>query len=111
MDRIDRHEIENIYSGRIKNFQKLMPFKVRDILLVSSLYDNYLFEEDGQLYELIREESQVLNLSHPPEITHVTSGHEALELASSGHSFDLIITTLHIEDMHAVRFAQMCRDA
>ncbi len=111
MDRIDRHEIENIYSGRIKNFQKLMPFKVRDILLVSSLYDNYLFEEDGQLYELIHEESRVLNLSHPPEITHVTSGSEALELASTGHSFDLIITTLHIEDMHAVKFAQMLRDA
>jgi CheY-like chemotaxis protein len=111
MDRIDRREIENIYSGRIKNFQKLMPFKVRDILLVSSLYDNYLFEEDGQLYELIREESRVLNLSHPPEITHVTSGAEALELASSGHTFDLIIITLHVDDMHAVKFAQMVRDA
>ncbi len=111
MDSIDRHEIENIYSGRIKNFQKLMPFKVQDILLVSSLYDNYLFEEDGQLYELIREESRVLNLSHPPEITHVTSGSEALELASSEHNFDLIITTLHIEDMHVVKFAQMVRDA
>jgi CheY-like chemotaxis protein len=111
MDRIDRHEIENIYSGKIRNFQKLMPFKVRDILLVSSLYDNYLFEEDGQLYELIREESRVLNLSHPPEITHVTTGSEALELISSDHTFDLIITTLHIEDMHVVRFAQMARDA
>jgi CheY-like chemotaxis protein len=110
MNRIDRQEIENIYSGRIKNFQKLMPFQVRDILLVSSLYDNYLFEEDGQLYELIREESRVLNLSHPPEITHVTSGAEALELASSEHTFDLIIITLHVEDMHAVKFAQMVRN-
>ena len=111
MDRIDRHEIENIYSGRIRTFQNLMPYKVRDILLVSSLYDNYLFEEDGQLYELIREESRDLNLSHPPEITHVTGGSEALELASSEHNFDLIITTLHIEDMHAVKFAQMVRAA
>jgi CheY-like chemotaxis protein len=110
MDRIDRHDIENIYTSRIRNFQKLMPFKVRDILLVSSLYDNYLFEEDGQLYELIREESRVLNLSHPPEITHVTTGSEALDLIASGHSFDLIISTLHIEDMHVVKFAQMVHE-
>jgi len=51
---------------RVKDFQKLMRFKVRDILLIASLYDQYLFEEDGRLYELIRQEFQVLNLSHPP---------------------------------------------
>jgi len=86
-----------------------MRIKVRDILLVASLYDQYLFEEDGRLYELIRQEFQVLNLSHPPEITHVTSGEEAIELLTSGENFDLVITTLHIEDMHVIRFAQKVR--
>ncbi|MER3524086.1 MAG: histidine kinase [Ignavibacteria bacterium] len=88
-----------------------MRFKVRDILLVSSMYDNYLFEEDGRLYELIRHEAQVLNLSHTPEITHVTSAAEAIELASGANPFDLIITTLHIEDMHVIKFAQKVREA
>ena len=107
MDRSALFDIEDIFSSRIKEFQKLMRFKIREILLVSSLYDYYLFEEDGRLYELLREEYQVLNLSQAPEITHVTTGSEALELAVTENTFDLIITTLHIEDMHVIKFAQM----
>lgn len=106
-----RLAIENLIDTRIQGFQKLMRHKVRDILLVSSLYDQYLFEEDGRLYELIRQEFQVLNLSHPPEITHVTSAKEALEVMTTGEKFDLVITTLHIEDMHVIKFARMIRDA
>ncbi len=109
MNRFDQFSTEDIYGSRIKSFQKLMRIKVRDILLVASLYDQYLFEEDGRLYELIRQEFQVLNLSHPPEITHVTSGEEAIELLTSGETFDLVITTMHIEDMHVIRFAQKVR--
>jgi len=111
MEKFSDLKIGDIHGTRIKAFQKLMRFKIRDILLVSSLYDNYLFEEDGRLYELIRQEFQVLNLSHPPEITHVSSGVEAIELAAVEEHFDLIITTLHIEDMHVVKFAKAVRDA
>jgi CheY-like chemotaxis protein len=107
----ERLNIEDIERIRIKNFQRLMRHKIRDILLVSSLYDLYLFEEDGRLYELIRQEFQVLNLSHPPEITHVTTGTEALELMLTDERFDLIITTLHTEDMHVIKFATMVRSA
>jgi CheY-like chemotaxis protein len=107
----ERLNIEDIERIRIKNFQRLMRHKIRDILLVSSLYDLYLFEEDGRLYELIRQEFQVLNLSHPPEITHVTTGTEALELMLTEERFDLIITTLHTEDMHVIEFATMVRNA
>lgn len=106
MEKFDQIQLEDIYQSRIKRFQKLMKFKVREILLVSSLYDSYLFEEDGRLYELIREEYQTLNLSHAPEITHVTTGREALEIIGMEREFDLIIITLHIEDMHPVRFAE-----
>ncbi len=111
MEKFNILDIEDIFSSRIKEFQKLMRYKIRDILLVSSLYDYYLFEEDGRLYELLREEYQVLNLSQAPEITHVTNGAEAFELAISESHFDLIITTMHIEDMHVVKFAQIIRKA
>jgi CheY-like chemotaxis protein len=111
MEPKEKFTIDDIYGSRIKHFQKLMRYKVRDILLVASLYDQYLFEEDGRLYELIRQEFQVLNLSHPPEITHVTSAAEAMELLTSGEHYDLIITTLHIEDMHVVRFAERLRQS
>ncbi len=111
MSRIDQVQIEDIYGARVKSFQKLMRYKIRDILLVSSLYDEYLFEEDGRLYELIRQDFQALNLSQTPDITHVTNGAEAINLALNEQQFDLIIATLHIEDMHVIKFAKMVREA
>ncbi len=99
---------ENFGTG-FQHFQNLMRFRIRDVLLVSSLYDSYLFEEDGRLYELIRNEYQGLNLSHSPELTRVSNGAEAIELAKKEQRFDLIITTLHIEDMHPLQFAKQVR--
>lgn len=109
--KVKQYSLEDAFSSRLKKFQKLMRYKIREILLVSSIYDNYLFEEDGRLYELIREEYKSLNLSFAPELIHCTTGEEALELLSSENTFDLIITTLHIEDMHVVKFAQMVRQS
>ncbi|MCH6559372.1 histidine kinase, partial [candidate division KSB1 bacterium] len=88
-----------------------MPFRIRDILLVSSLYDLYLFEEDGRLYELLRGEYQGLNLSHAPELTRVSSGEEAMKMVLEETRFDLIIITLHIEDMQAHTFAKLVKGA
>ncbi len=99
------------YSTRIRKFQKLMRYKVRDVLLISSLYDSYLFEEDGQIYDLVRQEYQGLNLSNVPEFTHVMSGIEALEMLKEDNRYDLIITSMHIEDMHVIRFAKLLREA
>ena len=103
-------KLENIFHTRLKKFQRLMRYRIQNILLVSSIYDYYLFEEDGRLYELIRSEYQNLNLSQAPEITHVTTGEEALELLKGEDKFDLILTTLHIEDMHVVKFANQVKE-
>jgi CheY-like chemotaxis protein len=88
-----------------------MRHRIRDVLLVSSLYDLYLFEEDGRFDELISNEYQSLNLSHTPELTRVSSGKEAIVLAKEERRFDLILTTLHVEDMTAVELAQKAREA
>jgi len=111
MQTFDPLWVEHGYGSRVQGFQNLARFRVRDILLVSSLYDSYLFEEDGRLYELIRNEYQGLNLSHSPELTRVSSGKDALALAQEENRFDMIITTLHIEDMHAAMFARMVHEA
>ena len=111
MNRFTSLQSDDYFGRRIQKFQQLMPFKIRDILLVSSLYDSYLFEEDGRLYELLRKEYQGLNLSLTPELTHVSSGAEAIEIANTKSSIDLIITTLHIEDMHVIKFAKSVRES
>lgn len=102
---------ERGYGTGFHEFQNLMHHRVMDILLVSSLYDLYVFEEDGRLFELIRGEYQGLNLSHTPELTQVSSGKEALKLTQKGKRIDLIITTLHIEDMQAPTFAKLVRQS
>jgi CheY-like chemotaxis protein len=86
-----------------------MRHRIRDVLLVSSLYDLYFFEKDCRLYELVRKEYKALDLTHPPEFTRVSSGREAVELAKETKRFDLIITTLHLEDMSATTFAHLVR--
>ena len=103
--------VENAFGNRMQGFQNLMKYRIRDILLVSSLYDLYLFEEDGRLYELIRNEYQGLNLTHSPDLTRVSSGQEAMRMINDENRFDLIITTMHIEDMHVLNFAKMIRQS
>ena len=107
----DPHNIEHGYGNRFLGFQNLMRFRIRNILLVSSLYDLYLFEEDGRLYELIRAEYQLMNLSHSPDLVRVSNGKDAIEMVKEEKRFDLIITTLHIDDMTAINFANLVRES
>ncbi len=110
-EKFDRKLIKSGAYSRYLDFHNLMKFRIRDILLVSSMYDSYIFEEDGRLYELIRSEYQGLNLSHSPELMQVSSGEDALELALNENRFNLILVTLHIEDMKSVTFAKKAREA
>src|ERR1700683_2886091 len=93
---------ERLFEG----FENLMPFRVQDILLVSSLYDSFILREDGRLNELLIGESLELNLQQIPGITHVSSGAEALEIARSHPRFNLIVTNLQVGDMDAAQLAR-----
>lgn len=103
--------VEHGYGTRFQGFQNLMRMRIRDVLLVSSLYDLFVFEEDGRLYELLRSKYQGLNLSHSPELTRVGNGKEAVSLLQEEKRFDLVLTTLHIEDMRPAVFAKTLREA
>ncbi|MCI0472099.1 MAG: histidine kinase, partial [Ignavibacteria bacterium] len=83
-----------------------MQYQIRVVLLVSSIYDLYIFEEDGRLYEMIRSEYQNMELSQSPEIIRVSSVKDANKILKSRRNIDLVITTLHIEDSTPVRFAE-----
>ena len=98
---------ERLFEG----FENLMPFRVNDILLVSSLYDSFILREDGRLNELLIGESLELNLHHVPGITHVSTGAEALRLVHSQRRFNLIVTNLHLGDMDAAQLAHEIKAA
>lgn len=95
--------------ARLSGFQNLMKRRVHEILLVSSPYDSFVLAEDGRLNEMILSEFIEHNLSYAPGITRVSSGAEALQLAREQHRFNLIITTMHIDDMSAVEFVGRVR--
>lgn len=101
------HSAENLFEG----FENLMPFRVHDILLVSSLYDSFILREDGRLNELLMKESQDLHLQNVPGISHVSSGRQALELAISQPRFNLIVSNLHVGDMDAATLAAKVKAA
>jgi len=89
-------------------FDSLMPFKVRDILLVSSLYDIYSLREDGQLANLVMSEYAELRLSSAPMIKRVDSGSSALE-ALKTNGFDLIIVFRSLHDIDSLDFNRKAR--
>src|SRR5216683_2197702 len=98
-------DTETLFEG----FENLMPFRVQDILLVSSLYDSFILREDGRLNELLIGESLELNLQQIPGITQVSTGKEAL--ARYQPRFNLIVTNLEVGDMDAAQLAHEVKES
>lgn len=105
MKQFDEYEFEHGQSTRFQRFQDLMPYRVREILLVSSLYDSFILSEDGSFYESLLSEYLGLGLTHMSQITRVSNGSEAVKLATTPNRFDIVITSLRAGDMHARELA------
>ena len=87
-----------------------MQYTVKDVLLVSSLYDDFILEEDGGLSEEIYAVYSELNLSiPPPRIFRVATGVEAIDMVKKRH-FDLIITMRRLRDLDLESFSKKIRE-
>jgi CheY-like chemotaxis protein len=106
-----RGETHSDEQRQFQLLQDLMPYRVQDILLVSSHYDAFTLQEDGRLNELVMREVIDLDTHHTPHITHVTSGAEAVEKARAQRRFNLVITTINPGDMDASELAQALHEA
>ena len=89
----------------LSRFERLTPFRVRDVLLVASPFDHYLLEESGYLAEIMRQEYSDLNLSQAPRMIHSPQANDALELLRT-RSFDLVITMVRVGVMDAYAFGR-----
>jgi len=94
--------------GKKQDFRDLMKFHVQEILLVSSLYDAFILEEDGRLSHRILGNFMDLDLHYVPRITQVSSGKEALDALSRQH-YDLIITMPRLSDMSPLDFGKKAK--
>jgi len=86
-------------------FERLTPFRVRDVLLVASPFDHYLLEESGYLVEIMRQEYAELNLSQSPRIIHSREARDALRLIRN-RQFDLVITMARVGSMDVNAFGR-----
>ncbi len=85
---------ENNYARDI--YHDLMQFKVREILLVGTLYDAYSLESEGRFAEQVLGEYRQLNLTYTPRITGVSSEEEVDRELQDKH-YDLVIFVIGIE--------------
>ncbi|MBI5622668.1 MAG: histidine kinase [Elusimicrobia bacterium] len=78
------------YDIQFGGFDKLMPFRIREVLLVAAPYDSFLLADDDALTELVFSEYLDLNLRYAPRVTRVSAPSEAIERISK-ERFDLVI--------------------
>jgi len=90
-------------------YDALMPRRVSNLLLVSSLYDYYTIMEDGRFSEMLYAEYLDLDLRFTPSVERVSTAEEALEKLRS-EPFDLVISMAHVGDMNIVEFGKAVRE-
>ena len=94
---------KNNYNRDI--YHDLMPFKVKEILIISNLYDAYSIEKEGRFSEHMMDEYTKLNLTSLPRITGVSSREEAIEHLQSKH-FDMIIIMVGIDRTYPLNISK-----
>jgi len=90
-------------------YHDLMQFRVREILLVATIYDAFILEEEDKLTEKIFGEYHQLNLSTAPRITSVSFGEEAIEILKA-RSFDMVILTMRIDEISPFELSKRIRE-
>ncbi|WP_306602000.1 PEP/pyruvate-binding domain-containing protein [Geothrix sp. 21YS21S-2] len=90
-------------------YDSLIPRRVNNLLLVTSLYDSYTFIEDGRLSEMLLNEFMELNLQYSPHIQRVSTALEALDLISR-MDFDLVISMPRVGEMNVREFGERVQE-
>lgn len=90
-------------------FHHLMPHRVQNVLLVSSLYESFILEEEGLVAELITSEFVDMNLTHAPRVTWASTVREALDFIRC-EPVDLVITMTRLGQWNLPDFAEAVKE-
>jgi len=107
MENIDSVSLSSIYKLKKSDrdiFQDLMPYKVKEVLLLATLYDSYSIVREGQFTDKIFGEFLQLNLYAYPRFTSANTEEEALKLIKT-RDFDLVIIMVGVDKNIPVRAA------
>lgn len=109
---IDNISLANIYKKRKTDrdiFQELMPTKVKEVLLIATLYDSYSIVREGQFSDKIFGEYLQLNLYAAPRFTSVHTKEDAL-VTLEHRDFDLIIVMAGVDKDSPIETARAIRE-
>ena len=109
MDKLENIPLSSVYKYRKSDrdiFEELMPTKVKEVLLIATLYDSYSIVKEGQFSDKIYGEFLQLNLYTYPRFTSVNSEIEALKRLSE-RNFDLVIIMVGVDKNIPVRMADV----
>jgi len=100
---LDRHNAERDV------FHDLMPFMVREILLVASLYDAYSIEGEGRFSDYMLGEYYQMSLTTIPRITGVSGEDEAFSRLEARH-YDMIIIMVGVDKSHPMNLCRKIKE-
>lgn len=106
-------DLQKIYKHKKSDrdiFQELMPFKIKEILLVANYYDAYTIEREGQFTDRIVGEYLQVNLYTAPRFTSVADEKEALKILNERH-IDLIIIMAGLDKKTPVLISRHLKEA
>jgi len=113
MDKLDSISLSSIYKRKKSDrdiFQELMPTKVKEVLLVATLYDSYSIVREGQFTDKIFGEYLQLNLYAYPRFTSVNSQEDALRMMKE-RDFDLVIIMVGVDKSQPIKTSEVIREA
>ncbi|MHB0996155.1 MAG: PEP/pyruvate-binding domain-containing protein [Elusimicrobiales bacterium] len=83
-------------------FEKLMPHRIKNVLMVASLYDSFLLADDDRLNEALFGELPEAGRA-TPKITRVATAEQAMEKLKRG-TFDLVIAMIQVGETDMADF-------
>ena len=93
-------DLPEVYEQSIKNYHMLMSRQVKDILVIASLYDACIINQEMRLEERIAVLFGDHAFHRPPAVTWAHSAADAMTWLEE-KDFDLVVTTLQISDAQA----------
>lgn len=101
-------EVFRKYKSDTEILHDLMQFKVRELLLVATIYDAFSLEQDGLLVEKIFGEYFNLSLSSAPRITSVTSSSQALSMLEE-RNFQMVVVLSRLSKTETIATGEIIK--
>ena len=100
--------IEPVMLKELKgtDYESLIKFRIRKILMICSNYDAFILEEDGQIESQIYREYIDLNISNPPQFVWVQTSAQAREVLNTVVGIDMVMCMYNVGDKEIFSLAR-----